>query len=502
MALPAARSVVDEGLPLAALEDVRLVLTLAPQRKLDGLSRFRLMLFEQGHTHPLLVATYDIAPDVPLRVVFHRVRGDARQLCARWYADRDDAQEYCAGGCGSTGMDLIDSEGGVQAHLKVDGWGSTTATAQLDMRVAERMVKELREAHRGRPARDCYTEMRVMLDGMRTMPLLWYALVAVQMRAQPEEGTRVLEHLLRVVDRFWPCDALGDTLALVVTAPSLGWLYRGDTTPQGADADYWSSLWGTPDPSRAAFDCEDGARACYELFHVLQNLPLTGASKRLVALQALARDYTPWLVTGELLSDDGSARSHGAKQYLMHMYLALVPSARADLPTLTVESTDHASGAWCVPRVEPTQSERALHRRLMHAAESHSLEETARVRTPVSMLRAQRMYGKVFTLFTASAPDGHSVHRVCNGDAEQVFGGGLHLDKVSRVVTRVPTHELERDFAAHLALTPRAPFPCAPDDTRMPVYDAEQLELLVARHASKAQVHLVQGMALARMLVV
>lgn len=399
------------------------ILTL--ETRLVSRTRHRIQVYEPGQCDAPLASTFTLVPGTPQRVHWHTQQRRPVQLLVRWYADdATGVQVYVAGGAPES---LIDANGRVQGCLLVDGYASPkTFPAAPPMHAMRAQIDAVRAAHRKYHAHadDTFCEVDVMLDGrLRPMPLMWYAASAVAMHTH-DGAADLFAHWTRVARRLEP-DTRHDThqrLADVLALPSRAWTYQPDRTPDGKDADCWASVWAFPDPERAAFDCEDGSKACYELFHVLCGIPDN-------ELAILARKYTPYLGIVQL-------RDKTSHTYILHCILVLLSD---DEPPLTIESTEHASAVW---RTKATTS-------------------SPRTRVPLAVLRQRRMYGRLFQLVSATT------HYVCHDKA--TFGVDLETFLFSSTRTQymeavvvVEAKQAAAVFAPHLALAPRSLLPHAP----------------------------------------
>ncbi len=488
----------------------RVRVTLALEDEMGDESRHRthtLQLFTERHSHSLLVNNIVLVPGAKPKATDLLLDASAAgRLLVRWFIDSTDAdgllsQQCVAAGCGSSSVELRDIEGRQVGQLHIQGLPSLAAKVQsLDMDVPDEWRKQLAEAHRGAARADTFYEVDVFLDRVRPMPLLWYALSAAQIQApDPANALALFEHLAALALRFAHPTQTDDAslLADMLALPSLGWVYRADETRNGRPADQWASIFSFPNPERAAMDCEDGSKACLELFLEFRALPLPSSSSSVLLrrLHALAQQYDPFLAVGELKSSDGSARSSGTGGggcYVLHCFLILLGR---DAPHLTVESTAYASGAWKAASVASKEWDRAIHQRCSQA--TRRWEATARVRSPLSMVHGQRMYGRLFSLFSASVSDRRAQHwlfptgGVDTGEWLMQRNG---LVETARCVIDLPVEEAMQALAPHLALCPRSAFPRAPPSPVVPApLKAGQIDLLLPRGSN---LPLLSGVAL------
>ena len=493
----------------APLHIEHVALKLRLEARVTGCARHRVQLFQYATTHESPVQVFDVEIGRDTHVLFACPARDSKRthLVARWFADRTDdetgtAQEYLAGGivhAADATARLIDAEKAEQGTLRVVGWASDLrAPIAPPMAVPDKLRRDVRDEYRRLKATDDerFVYVDVLLgDSVRPMPLLWYAVSATQMRATPAQTTELFDWWLLVVERLKPRGVVGarppaDVLADLVALPSLGWVYRPDRTPTGADADCWASLWSHPDVGRAAYDCEDGARACYEMFVALRDTELTAhASPQLRLVQHTARFFTPWLTIGEL-------RQGKHDECVMHCWLVLeARTGKAAVP-IVIESTEYASGPWRADATTPA-ADRARHKLSSHAAKRLGIDDVARVRTPVSMVRERGMYGRVFAQFTASHADGERahwcVHRVVVEKKKGTIGvpANAFFDPAQRgtasaftEVTRVRTQWLTQQLASHLAYAPRATFPSPPLKRTLPARRADTRDEILVPQGS------------------
>jgi len=469
--------------------------------KSKALANHCLCIYADNDNHPLLLGIVrDVADAAPFTTTL-AVRTHPHpptRLMIYWYADAfaaDDgmqAQELIASGCGMGGVvTLVDLGGMAQGTLSVEAkWPFATPNAPPstpDNAQAVALIRHTRAAYKLVPHHadtDIFTDVQVYLDRVVRLPILWYALHAHQMRAVPVDATAYFESALVLARHFAPASpsAFGQQqlLADMIALPSLGWIYRPDTwAHDNSDAEQWSSIWSHPGPTLPAFDCEDGTKALMELFLVFQKIELVRPSSDLRHLQRLARRYTAWMAIGELKSDSGSASASlqkpghlGARDsanYIMHCYLMLLTRApgATDTPPITIESTAYASGVWSEGMTRYRDEEARQYSREMRALEALPTEQqrlNARVRSPMSLVCEQRMYGRLIALFTVDETRGR--HRLMHGMETSDFLLHHSVDQAGTLALDVSRASLEQCMAAELALAPRSRFPSAPTATR------------------------------------
>jgi len=128
-----------------------------------------------------------------------------------------------------------------------------------------------------------------------------------------------------------------------------------------------------------------------------------------------------------------------------------------------------------------------VHDRATDLAEHQKQSAMARVRVPMSMVRDRGLYGRLYSLVTASAAGGFSEHRVCHDG--KAFGVDLEHFMLARsmafttMAVCMPTRDLARMFEPHMAFEPRAVFPLAPPTlSQLTLPSAtDKIEFLVAR---------------------
>jgi hypothetical protein len=299
------------------------------------------------------VVTVGVTIDVAIRLP-----SAAQRLHVRWYADivTDDgtvAQRWMGGGAstiGSTTIDLIDVTGTLDAMVGLTYHAEpvvvrSNVVALPSNELATELVQRVQRAYDGLKHNrfDDIASVSVLLNNeVRQLPLLWFPLLATRMTFLTQShALRVFRRLVQLAYHFAPSNVSGgQLLAETLSFPSIGWRYCTDTTPSGKYADCWSSLWTFPNPERAAFDCEDGAQACLELFGVLLKITVDARVDPLLALiQRLALNYAPWMAIGEVKHDDA---------YVLHCFMVLLPREGSGFngPAINIETTEFGSGPW------------------------------------------------------------------------------------------------------------------------------------------------------------
>ena len=329
------------------------------------------------------------------------------------------------------------------------------------------------------------------------LPLLWYAVPRLQ---SSPDVTAVFERLLAVAQAVGSHAAQSDDaqlLAEMLALVSLAWVYRADVWRDGTCGDSWTDLWSFPalDTSVWAMDCEDGAKALYELALLLQRITLDrGASDTLVRLQSLCRQYTPYLCILELLSGDGKmhANNNGAA-YIKHCICVLVP-VEAGASCITLEATAYASGAWGRPAKSDDRD--ALRYRktntAVHAKCDAQTNFNARILIPIRLVQQERMYGRLLSLW--SCANGRAVHYLANRDAASFFVNPAVSELATAVDIDLST--LQQALAPELARTPTPMLPHAAHASAALPSSRNGLVLLPLSSSKLTQIDLMEGMTL------
>lgn len=318
-------------------------------------------------------------------------------LSVRWFYDvtTEDGLvgEVCGGACrihrNGEAVSLRDWKGRrIPGTVSVAGLEQSLPSLPPHGDLHPDVMKRVRETLQTRfhaDEKDIFDHFRV--DDHRRSPVALFALHAAQLarRVAPRDAQTLLGHLEKMARAFAPPghreeDVLADVLAL----RSLPRAYAVDRTYWGETADQWSVLNSFPEPHRAVFDCEDGAHEALELFYVLQQHGVG-------SLADLARCYVGYLALGQI-------RVHGV--YTAHAYVILLPKEPVGKdPAISIETTTYSSGAWHAnldaKRDEPAFEEARIALRAVKRS-----EETARIRSPLSMVAEQRIYGRLFALVT------------------------------------------------------------------------------------------------------
>lgn len=469
----------------AHVRSVELVVTLRPVTHDHPSKAYRqhsLVLYTDNGDHALLVESIPVWPHQPSKPFTFYVQVKPRApslLLCRWFAHAQDkesdsawALEMVASGGSATGEEimLLDVASKSQAVVDVKGWPwkeekpSPKYTPHPLLAQVTRAVSHAYTKVPRKQPNDVFTQIHVHLGPVvRAMPVLFYTLVARRMKATPLQATAYFEHVTAIAMAMSSAPAAVDEqlLADMLTLPSLVWAYRPDKTRSLDEIDQWSSLWSYPPTPGGvvAFDCEDGSIALMQLFLVLQSVELIRPSKSLQRLQTLARRYTPWLAVNELLSSGGSAKGGvGGGNYVLHCCLLLLPSGGSGAVPISIESTARCSGPW---RKEGGDGTYARDRARAHKAVARGSDRAImHLRTPISVVHAHRMYGRLIAL--VSCESGRARHLLMEGvdTAAFLFGGGDVSS--ARVAVDIPLADLEDACARELQLTPTPRFPAAP----------------------------------------
>lgn len=462
------------------------------------LRRHRLVMYVRGETHPLLLCASDeLQPGgAAIALTVHVQKNTPLSaLMLRWYAEVYDvadglwAQELIGCGMGTSVIRMFDIDGTAIGRVVVHGFPSSglATTPHVVDRGTQRFAQMIDQASarltRYTRATDRFTTTSVHLDRVVELPVMWYVLHASTMRADVDVATSFFEHVLLLASGMQRADEshpgyqqqlLADTLAL----PSLGWVYRPDTTIDGVDSEHWVSLWSYPHSpgTLTAFDCEDGTKALLELFNVLIGLDMPKASTKLRMLQETARKYHAWMAIGELKGEHGSAHtallsprsphSRSPASYTMHCYLMLLPRDKsatpATTPAITIDSTAFASGVWH-PRMLKAHARDQAEIDAQKQSIAHwpsRMRDNAHIRIPVSVVAHTRLYGALVALLHCEQ-GGRAVHLLMNRVDTNAFllNPGVHT---AVEALSIPANELQKCMQAELALSPRSCFPEAP----------------------------------------
>lgn len=394
-------------------------------------------------------------------------------VCARWYIDRVDhdgvvAQELIA--CGLNGI-LCDITGKQVAHLD----GLATLSARIETCDDEQVLMD--DIVRKTKSAQCnLVSFSAHLDRVRQVPILLATLSAECVEAGTVE---FFEHAMMLGD-YLACSApdrlagstgvsapglsAPDRLANMLTVVCHAWHYRRDLTLKGEVIDFWSSLWSYPNAEYAAFDCEDGTKALMELFIAFKRLDVVMASVSLKKLHKTASLYTPWLTIGTL----------GDKKAL-HCYLLLMDSRLDDgtfsieivRPTIVLDSTINASGAWTslhsMQAEAPRDLARAQKERDVFVASGHAMSTlTTHIRPSIAY--AQHLYGPIQSCITSSALKGTLCQQYRFDKACDVFefftNPGTLLEQT--LVLEMSTQTAKSQLARCLAYMPCSVLPRAP----------------------------------------
>lgn len=324
---------------------------------------------------------------------------EIRAIAVRWFSDVLDhtkgdlvvsQQLMGCGGMianGDTKIALYDETNTIQGHLSIGGLKLTNSNSSTpDMTVARDLIDSNRKAQIA--SRKVYLGVEL---GWKKMPLEWFVFCAKKMEHVADstdaanEAIRFFDAML-VAARAVAGQGVSDyqLLAEFLSFPSHRWIYKVDQTRSGLQSDCWSSIFSWPDPSIAAFDCEDGSRALLELFFVFCKLRLNRSSS-LFAMQALARQYSPYLAIGELREETENDKEFS---YCLHCFVVLVPLPGVKVPCITLESTSYCSSA-CVPSTLSVSSAIDIYNRGLKKIEDWAGQKTKLLDIPTSRTPAQ-----------------------------------------------------------------------------------------------------------------
>ncbi len=425
-----------------------------------------------------------VDPDTDTHAYFYVTEASSTLFTARWYADMVtsdglEAQMLMGGGACAIGDPLLtlnDITGKSQATLSLSSASlpQRKARAIPDNPRARALVSTVDEVHRGLASDkdEIFSFVSVHIgDGVKALPLLWYPLLAMRMQHSAWEAEALFTHLLALASHYAPSSGAtsdGQLLADMLTFVSLGWRYTADKTPSDVYADSWASLFTYPNPERAAYDCEDGAKACLELFNVFVGLDLEDNDAPLASIQRLAREYSPFLAVGEIKSE-GS--------YVLHCFMVLLtldpqtgmPSRK--LPAIHIETTAFSSGPWPSNGFDAATMQRD---RAEYSACSQLTRDdpAARIRSPVSMVCEQKMYGRLLSLFGCDkARARHWLLGSTDALGLGVDTNAFLKDPTSsvhriRVALDLSTKELQQTLQRELDLFPLSRLPSAPTEHR------------------------------------
>lgn len=465
---------------------VELSVTLEPVTHAKATKEYRahsLLLYTDNGDHALLVATAPVQPFQTTKPFTFYVQVQPRTptlLLCRWFAhapskeDHAWALEMVASGASATGdeITLLDIASTTQAVVQVKGWPwreekpSPTYAPHPLLAELDHMVREAyTRVPKGKPS-DVFVQVQVHLGlVVRSMPVLFFALLARRMQATPQQATAYFEHVLRVAtalsaDRGRDEEQLlADTIAL----PSLCWAYRADKTRTMDEIDQWSSLWAYPASRVVAFDCEDGSIALMQLFMVLQSVELVQPSAALKRMQTLAKTYKPWLAINELRTKNGSAKGGvGGDGYVLHCCLLLLPIQASSSAPISIESTARISGPW---RVRDAKSEGLAFTEARARARKGLTEQMDGVvmhqRTPMGVVRERKVYGRLVSL--VSCAGSRAQHVLMRGVDTATYLTTFNSGYLGGVVAvDIPVADLEKACARELQLTPTPRFPVPP----------------------------------------
>jgi len=502
------------------------------------LSCHTLVVYSDDHEHPLQLSTLrDVELDTWIEEEIV-VSNQASIIMVRWYADAKDSdgligQQWIASGAmqliGGNKMELFDIDKRIEGRLSFRGltgdYGIVPIIDDNENKESTDLINEqnkltllLKNAQIEYQCENKYKlyDTNVLLGSdVRRLPLIWYPLLASQIKATPRQATKLFAHLLTLADAFshQTQRSDGSILADMIAFPSLGWIYRNDRNRSGDKTDCWSSTFSFPDPWKACMDCEDGGHSALQLFMILQEVQLDdSASDRLLHIQEHARKYRGWLAKGEL--------STPGDKVTLHLYLVLLDklwntnTTNDLLPSIVIESTTYSSGEWVVPAKEVKQIDKQIYSKIDSQARKYDIENQARSRNPISMIQKQHIYLQLLELFSVDAgKNSRSIHLILTNPST----GKMGIDSNSfltqtvkpgvKTVIDVSTSNLMRIFKNELRMQPSAVFPSPPSkrqiklDKQTILRSKECLNLLPSGcplpvHAKVLTFHVIKNMAL------
>jgi hypothetical protein len=389
-------------------------------------TRFRLVMYANTDMHPRMLYTRDLMLDMDKKAHVAcepnvRTRG-AHTVYFRLFGSRitDGAltQELLASGstCANAApVVLWDIEHNTVAHVTIAGFPFDAQARKMPVpfnfrarelitEVTTRQLVLRTETEQGKPAEFVPRTDTFPLVNVHSLPIIWFAYHASCMTADSNHATAYFERLLAVAARMQiPGSSKFQLLADMLSLPSLAWVYRSDTNSLNVDGEYWASLWSNPPDALQAFDCEDGAKALLELYHVLREVPLTdGASPALREMQQLVQRYRGFLAIGELYQPADNRpevillKDRIPADYVMHCYCMLLPlTADSGVPAITLDSTSYSSTAWSYPLLDCPKREEEKDQ------EEEDVDPLVCERNSPAHVQKHGMYGALVTLMTS-----------------------------------------------------------------------------------------------------
>jgi hypothetical protein len=348
--------------------------------------------------------------------------------------------------------------------------------------------------------RDIFASLSVHLDTSIKVPTVWFTLHAMQLKFERSVATAYFDRAITIAESMLYSTQRSEfqLLADVLALPSLGWVYRIDKDSRNQPRDTWSSLWNYP-PSKVplSFDCEDGAKALIELTITLQRLADADddgklddkdePTSKVQRLARLASNYIPWLTIGQLRNMEVTSAHDSTSEFLSHTYVVLEPRD-ARLPYLTLESTAWASGAW-MPVTDPmvVARDKEIYTRMASVNDklASSGHKCGRVRFPISLVRAERMYGPIIAMISSRVPNPrltmstqHKLMRLV--EANDLFDRNASKQpKRSFMAINELNTTLTQKMRRELSLAPTSLFPVASAETLPSIQDLDMDEAIV-----------------------
>jgi hypothetical protein len=440
---------------------------------------FVLALYANTDMHSLMLCYTKVDLAKSFTVDMHVKLKGAHTIFARLHGCRMTdgawAQEVLAAGCAQEfsthGFLLTDIAEQPVARLWVDGFPfdphAKVQVLPLRNVEADKLLTAVVQGHsrltRYTPSTDNFPAVWVYLNQIRQLPIVWYAYHAIKMQTTSSNATRYFQRLLDVARKMaLPGTTQPQLLADMLSVPSLAWVYRNDKDSRDKDGEYWASLWSNPPGHLTAFDCEDGAKALIELFHVFTGISLDDdASADLQYMKRLAEKYRAFFVIGELYqppdgtpnprqlsSRTGSKSNRSPSDYVMHCYGMLLPLRPEFLtPPITLDAAAYVSSAWSWPLLKAEEP----------SAASVEKQPLSCVRCSPHELAADGAYGALVSMFTCQKGQ-RTEHYLMN--RVDVF------DFLQKPVLPTPCYSLTYEatdaiFQEELARTPGSRFPTA-----------------------------------------
>jgi hypothetical protein len=219
-----------------------------------------------------------------------------------------------------------------------------------------------------------------------------------------------------------------DVLAKMLSLPCAAWVYQKDRSrgsSSNVDIEDWYSLWSTPaaELDWIGFDCEDGSKALLECVFAFQTCRFDARRfPQLHQLQLLARDYQAYLAEVELRTSESDPQ-----EVVLHACVVLLHPSR---PTITLESTMNASGAWGT----------------VGNGHGSFVTDSALVNheIPIQVMKTQRVYGQLFHLTCATHTHVHHYRMPSHTQATEWFERPV----LPPPTLSIPLHQAQSAYAS------------------------------------------------------